>query len=236
MDLMKILRIIPLFFVICAFFSACQYPQQSRIKDEPFVIDNTHRLAQATVDPKPGSIWKGVNTTNTFFGDQRARSVGDIVTVKIVEISTASEKATTGTKRASDINAGITHLLGLETNKIPSSIALDKMISAGTKNDYTGSGETTRTGSLSATITARIVDVMPNGNLAIEGKREINVNSERKEILVQGIIRPRDIGYDNTILSTQVADAKIIYTGVGVVGDKQEPGWLTGWIDHLWPF
>lgn len=233
---MKMLRIIPLFFVFSLFFCACQFPQHSRIKDEPFVIDNTHRLAKTAVDPKPGSIWKGVNTTNTFFGDQRARSIGDIITVKIVEVSQASEKATTGTKRASDVNVGIPHLLGLETNNMPSSIALDKMISASTKNDFSGDGETTRTGSLSATITARIVDVMPNGNLAIEGKREINVNSEMKEILVQGIIRPRDIAYDNTILSTQVADAKIIYTGIGVIGEKQNPGWLARWMDRFWPF
>ncbi len=233
---MKILRIIPLFFVVCAFFSACQYPQQSRIKNEPFIIDNTHRLTKPAVDPKPGSIWKGVSTTNTFFGDQRARSVGDIVTVKIVEVSQASEKATTDTNRASDINAGITNLLGLETNKIPSSISLDKMVSAATKNNFKGDGETTRTGSLSATITTRVVDVMPNGNLAIEGKREININSERKEILLQGIIRPKDVAYDNTILSTQVSDAKIIYTGIGVVGEKQEAGWLARWMDHLWPF
>ncbi|MBA4389341.1 MAG: flagellar biosynthesis protein FlgH [Syntrophus sp. (in: bacteria)] len=236
MDLMKMLRIVFLLFALCVFFSACQIPQHSRIKDEPFVIDNTHRLAKPVVDPKPGSIWKGVSTTNTFFGDQRARFVGDIITVKIVEVSQASEKATTGTKRASDINTGIPHLLGLETNKIPSSIDLSKMISASTKNDFSGDGETTRTGSLSATITARIVDVMPSGNLAIEGKREINVNSERKEILLQGIIRPRDIAYDNTILSTQVADAKVIYTGIGVIGEKQEPGWLARWMDRFWPF
>jgi flagellar L-ring protein precursor FlgH len=236
MDLMKMLRIIPLFFVVCAFLSACQIPQHSRIKDEPFVIDNTHRLTKPAVDTKPGSIWKGVSSTNILFGDQRARSVGDIITVKIVEISQASEKATTGTNRSSDINVGIPHLLGLETNKIPSSIDLSQMISASTKNNFAGDGETTRTGSLSATITARIVDVMPNGNLAIEGKREINVNSEKKEILVQGIIRTRDIAYDNTILSTQVADAKIIYTGVGVIGEKQDPGWLARWMDRLWPF
>jgi flagellar L-ring protein FlgH len=233
---MKLSRMFLLFIVFCSLFSACQIPQHSRIKDEPFVIDNTHKFAKPLVDQKPGSIWKGPSTTNTFFGDQRARVVGDIVTVKIVEISQASEKATTDTKRATAVNAGIPNLLGLETNNLPSSITLDKMVSASTKNDFKGDGETTRTGSLSATITARIVDVMPNGNLAIEGKREINVNSERKEILVQGIIRPKDVAYDNTIYSTQIADAKIIYTGIGVIGEKQEPGWLARWVDRFWPF
>ena len=87
------------------------------------------------------------------------------------------------------MEAGISNLLGLETNMFPSSITPAKMIGASTKNDFSGSGETTRTGSLSATITARIIDVLPNGNLAVEGKRELYVNNEKKEILVQGIVR-----------------------------------------------
>jgi flagellar L-ring protein precursor FlgH len=110
------------------------------------------------------------------------------------------------------------------------------MIGVNTTNDFSGSGETTRTGSLSATITARIVDVLPNGNLAVEGKRELYVNNEKKEILVQGIVRTKDIAYDNSILSTQIADAKIIYTGIGVVGEKQTPGWLARVLDTVWPF
>ena len=126
--------------------------------------------------------------------------------------------------------------MGLETNMFPSSITPAKMIGASTKNDFSGSGETTRTGSLSATITARIVDVLPNGNLAVEGKRELYVNNEKKEILVQGIVRQKDIAYDNSILSTQIADAKIIYTGIGVVGEKQSPGWLARIVDIVWPF
>jgi len=69
---------------------------------------------------------------------------------------------------------------------------------------------------LSATISAKVVDVLPSGNLAIEGKREIYINNEKKEILIQGVVRPRDIAYDNSVLSSQVADAKLIYTGIGV--------------------
>ncbi len=89
---------------------------------------------------------------------------------------------------------------------------------------------------MSATITARVMDVMPNGNLAIEGKREIYVNNEKKEILLQGVVRPKDIAFDNTISSTQIADAKVIYTGIGVVGEKQRPGWGARLFDFVWPF
>ena len=78
--------------------------------------------------------------------------------------------------------------------------------------------------------------MLPSGNLAIEGKREISINNERKEILLQGVVRPRDIDYNNSVLSTQIADAKMIYTGVGVVGEKQRPGWLARAMDFMWPF
>lgn len=211
--------------------------ETSRIQNEPFNIPNTYRTQPNRPTPseaESGSVWRGQLTS--LFGDQRARQVGDIVTVKIVEVSQASEKATTGTERKSDINAGISSFLGLEANprgifKNPGSL-----VSASTSNTFDGSGETTRAGSLSATITARVMDVLPNGNIAIEGKREIYVNNEKKEILLQGIIRPRDIAYDNSILSTQVADAKIIYTGIGVVGEKQRPGWMARIMDVVWPF
>ncbi|MDD5245128.1 MAG: flagellar basal body L-ring protein FlgH [Syntrophorhabdaceae bacterium] len=218
-------------------FTGCDTLQQSRIKDEPFVIENTYKYVKpASVDLKPGSIWKGDNGSNNLFGDQRAKGIGDIITVKIVEISQATESATTDTKRSGAVQLGVPNFFGLETNNIPSSISTDKFVKADTKNDFNGSGETTRTGSLSATIAARVVDVMPNGNLAIEGKREISVNKEKKEILFQGIVRPKDIAYDNSILSTQVADVKIIYTGIGVLGEKQSPGWLARIFDLVWPF
>jgi flagellar L-ring protein FlgH len=211
--------------------------EPSRIQNEPFNISNTYRTAPSRPMPstaESGSVWRGQLTG--LFGDQRARQVGDIVTVKIVEVSQASEKATTKTERDSDTDAGISSFFGLEANphgiyKNPASL-----VSAKASNNFDGKGETTRGGSLSATITARVMDVLPNGNLAIEGKREIYVNNEKKEILLQGIIRPRDIAYDNSIRSTQVADAKIIYTGIGVVAEKQRPGWLARLFDFAWPF
>jgi flagellar L-ring protein FlgH len=211
--------------------------EQSRIKNEPFNISNTYKTPlqqQSPTEAKSGSVWKGQLTS--LYGDQRAKQVGDIVTVKIVEVSQASEKASTDTSRQSQASAGISNFFGLELKPAGPWTNPGSLINSKMSNDYTGSGETTRTGSLSATITARIMDVLPNGNLAIEGKREIYVNNEKKEILIQGVIRPRDIAYDNSILSTQVADAKIIYTGIGVVAEKQRPGWLARALDFVWPF
>lgn len=218
--------------------SGCFPFEQSRIAQEPFNLDRVHRSRQLSVEAQPaGTIYKGGQASN-FFGDQRAGMLGDIVTVKIVEVSQASEKATTDTGRDSKVDMGITHFFGQEVRYPANHPAVDPahLITANTTNNFAGSGETTRTGSVTATIAARVVEVLPTGNLAVEGKREIYVNNEKKEILLQGIVRPRDIAADNSVYSTQVADAKIILTGIGVVGEKQRPGWLARILDGVWPF
>ncbi|OPY66121.1 MAG: Flagellar L-ring protein precursor [Syntrophorhabdus sp. PtaU1.Bin050] len=240
---MRIYFVIAACFIFGAGCNTVSQFEQSRIKDEPFVIDNTYRYVKQDTTKvrqgtKQGTIWRGEATPNNFFVDQRAKGIGDIITIKITEVSEASEKATTDTGRSSAIDAGINNMMGWEV-KYPSrhpSVSMDHMVKATTSNTFSGTGETKRTGSLSATISAKVVDVLPSGNLAIEGKREIYINNEKKEILLQGIVRPRDIAYDNSVLSTQVADAKVIYTGIGVIGEKQRPGWLARVFDLVWPF
>ncbi len=228
---------------IVALFSlaACNTVAQmemSKIKNEPFVVDNTYKYARPTTGKNMGTIWKGEQVSNTFYVDQRAKSIGDIITVNIIEVSQASEAATTDLTKKSTTHAGIPNFFGWETKYVNTHPYIDpsNLINANTQNDFSGSGNTTRGGSLTATISAKVVDVLPSGNLAIEGKREIYINNEKKEILLQGVVRPRDIAYDNSVLSTQVADAKMIYTGIGVVGDKQRPGWLARVLDLVWPF
>lgn len=226
--------------VICAFLlSACMdVAHVSRIRDEQLVIDPLFRKGQPEKETDgSGSLFRGDSFSNLFFCDRRAKKVGDIITVKIVEVTSATEKATTETGRESALDAGITGLFGLET-RYPARHTIDMghLIAGSTTNRFSGSGETTRQGAITATVSAKVVEVLPNGNLAIEGKREISVNNERKEILVQGIIRQSDIDWDNSILSTYICDAKIIVAGVGVVGEKQGPGWLTRIFDVVWPF
>jgi flagellar L-ring protein precursor FlgH len=235
---MKTLISIIAIFPILSACAGTEYT--SRIRNEPFNIENVFRQSpsqQVQKENKSGTIWPGERSTNTFFSDDRARRVGDIITVSIIEVTASKEEATTDLKRTgANVNLGIPNFLGLETNKFPSSINPASMVKATTQNDFTGSGATTRDGSIKSTISAKVVEVMPNGNLAIEGKREISLNKERKEILFQGIVRPKDIAANNSVLSTQVADAKVILTGVGVIGEKQSPGWLARVLDVVWPF
>jgi flagellar L-ring protein FlgH len=209
--------------------------EQSRIKGEAFVPDNIYRYSNRG-EQRSGSLWPANYNGNLYFGDHRAGGMGDLITVKIVEISAASEKATTDTGRKSDIDAGISRFFAYPGANPSQNVDPAHLITANSTNSFAGTGETTRTGTVTATIAAKVVEVFPNGNLAVEGKREIYVNNEKKEILLQGIVRPKDIASDNSVLSTQVADAKIMLTGIGVVGEKQRPGWLTRIFDGAWPF
>ena len=225
--------------LICScLLAGCISIEPSKIANEPLAISKTYRTPPekpAAPEAKNGSVWQG--RLNNMFSDQRARNVGDILTINIVEVSQASESASTATTRKSQTIAGITNFFGLETNPNGPWKNPGTLINANSpNNDFTGTGATTRAGSLSATITARVMDVLPNGNLTIEGKREIYVNNEKKELLLQGIVRQRDIAFDNTISSTQIADAKVIYTGIGVVAEKQRPGWAARLFDFLYPF
>jgi flagellar L-ring protein precursor FlgH len=195
-----------------------------------------------------GSLWQVRSSLNGMFIDTKARNVGDIVTVKIDESAEASNKANTDTERTSSLEAGIEKLFGLEDwwqNQILPNIKGDwpridpfgnPSVKGNLKSKFKGDGETTRSGTLSAFITCKVVDVMPNGNLKIVGTREVMVNHENQLIILSGIIRPRDISDQNVILSTFISGAKIAYSGSGIVDDRQRPGWLANLLNDVWPF
>jgi flagellar L-ring protein precursor FlgH len=181
-----------------------------------------------------GSIWQ--NSGGGLMDDFKARTKGDTVTVVISETASASKQATTGTSRASDVAAGIPNFMGLEKAGISKWMDLTKLVNASASSKFDGSGSTTRKENLNATITARVIDVLPNGNMLIEGRRNVLVNHEDQIIVLTGLVRPRDITPDNQINSSMIADARITYSGKGVISDRQQPGWLMGIVDKVWPF
>lgn len=183
-----------------------------------------------------GSIWQE-NSTG-LVEDFKAQATGDILTVMISEQASASKEATTDTSRASSVAAGVPNLLGLETKMtgIQNWMDLSKLLNASTDSKYAGSGSTTRKENLSATISARVIDVLPNGNLLIEGRRYVMVNHEEQLIILSGTVRPRDISRDNVVNSALIADARITYSGKGIISDRQQPGWLMNLLDKIWPF
>lgn len=183
-----------------------------------------------------GSLW--TESRGSLFGDIKARQIGDILTVAIFEQASASREASTQTGRSSSNEAGISKFLGLETDLVKLNSAIDptQLIATNYDNDFKGSGSTSRKENLVATLSTRVVEVFPNGNLRIEGGKTVTVNHEEQIIVLTGIVRPNDISPQNIIDSKYVLDAKIAYTGKGVISDKQKPGWMTRILDNVWPF
>ena len=201
----------------------------------------------AQYQPPPaaeGSLWRG--DAATFYSDAKARHVGDTVTIDIVESATSKVAANTTAQRSSSIDAGIDNLFGFMTplkDSIPNLGADDAtgtqtntMVKGEMSNGMTGKGSSDRSGSIKASIGARVAEVLSNGNLVLYGRREMRVNNETQYIVVSGTVRPEDIGSDNRVQSTYLADARIEYIGKGVLADKQQSGWLSRILDKVWPF
>ena len=186
----------------------------------------------------PGSLWPGESTRNSLFSDNKARYVNDIVTIVIDESSSGQNKASTNSSRDTKTSAGISAMLGLDTQILNNNPSMGASISVGGThaNSMKGTGDTSRGGTLKATIAAKVVRVLDNGYLLLEGRRQLTLNEEDQFIVITGTVRPEDITADNLVSSSQVADARIVYTGNGVVNDKQRPGWLTRILDWGWPF
>jgi flagellar L-ring protein precursor FlgH len=185
-----------------------------------------------------GSLYSE-DTRPDFFSDMKAQRVGDIITINIVETSRASKQASTSTSKSSSRSSTIDSFFGLEQPGVlptPGGFNLLKGVDYSGQSQFTGTGSTSRNENITAKVSARIIQVLPNTNLVIRGSQEILVNNEKQYITVQGVIRPADISTDNSVLSTYLADARIEYTGQGDLSRKQREGWLTRFIDVIWPF
>jgi flagellar L-ring protein precursor FlgH len=132
------------------------------------------------------------------------------------------------------MTANAPSLFGLESHI--SSIPFSKMLSTNSDAQFKGNGTTTRQGTLSAYIAARVRDVLPNGDLVIEGIKELKVNNERQTLSLLGVVRQRDIGPDNVVPSTVIANMQILLDGKGVVSENIKPGYLFRLLSKVWPF
>jgi flagellar L-ring protein precursor FlgH len=175
----------------------------------------------------PGSIFSE-SSSNMLFEDSRARRIGDILLIKIVENTKAKHKADTTADRTSNISLGVTSLLGFNTvrpmlagGRLAGKIGEEPLIGAQSSSDLNATGETKRENYVTTTIGARIINVLPNNVLQIAGAREIQVNDETEYMVVTGLVRASDVLSDNSVLSTQLAESKISYYGKGVLADKQ---------------
>ncbi len=190
-----------------------------------------------TANHMPNSLWR--QGARAFFRDQRARRVGDIVTVSIAINDDASFDNTTTRSRTSTEDADLTNIFGYESNLgriLPGAINPASVLSVGGTSNTTGVGGVDRSEQLNITIAAIVTQVLPNGNLVIQGRQEVRVNFEVRELLVAGVVRPEDISSANTISHTQIAEARISYGGRGQLTDVQQARYGQQVLDILFPF
>jgi flagellar L-ring protein precursor FlgH len=157
--------------------------------------------------------------------DHRARNVNDLVTIRVVENITGQGTADAALTKDSSGSVGLSKLFGME-KKLPSSADPSALVAAKTATDFKGAGTTNRTGILTAQMTARVSDLLPNGDLVVEGVREIEINGDHQIVVLSGVVRPVDIDQNNIVLSTEIGQLRIRYFGKGLMKDNLKPGWL----------
>lgn len=186
---------------------------------------------------EPNSLWKA--GARAFFDDQRAKQVGDILTVVVtIEDKAQLSNRTSRSRQSSESNA-LTNLLGFESKLstvLPNAVDKDNLVDLNTDMSNVGEGGVTRGEVVELRVAAVVTQVLPNGNLVISGHQEVRVNFEVREIVIGGVVRPEDIQGDNTIPHDKIAEARIAYGGRGQITDVQQPRYGSQVLDVILPF
>ena len=193
--------------------------------------------APQTAVPMANSLWR--TGSRAFFKDQRAAQVGDILTVLVNIADAASLKNNTAANRKGNESLGLPNLLGLETTAIPRLLTgadMNNLVGLSSANGNTGTAEMKRDETVTLRLAGVVTQVLPNGNLVVAARQEVRVNSELRELQVAGVIRPQDIGSDNTVRHDRMAEARIAYGGRGQLTDVQAPRWGQQVLDIVLPF
>lgn len=214
-------------------------PKLSAIED-PTQSPGYRPVSMPMPDPEPAvyqanSLWR--TGSRAFFRDQRARKVGDILTVTVDISDKAEFDNTTARSRSNGEDLGATGAIGNKiVDLLPSGTSGSGLVDIDSSASSTGSGSVDREEKLTTKIAAVVVQILPNGNLVIEGRQEIRVNFEMRELIIAGIVRPEDIDSSNTVDSTKIAQARISYGGRGQITDVQQPRYGQQVMDILLPF
>lgn len=212
-------------------------------------------VTEVPVIPTEGSVWRGGTGSGSFlFFDEKASRVGDLVTVVIVEQTRAEGDARTETESQRSNDTSLSSQVGFQkliTSPVrgllrvfgfddPGTTVEEgtpvNFVSSSSTSEFNGEGVTSRSGRFTGVITCRVVGLLPNGVLHIRGRRSVVVNHEAQYISLEGLVRREDLTIENQVLSNSVAEMRLAYDGLGVLDDKQRPGWMTRVLDWVYPF
>jgi flagellar L-ring protein precursor FlgH len=219
---------------IVALLQACATEPMDKLSFKP-TRPQPEMLAPAT----QGAIFQAGQEIS-LFEDAKARRLGDIITIVLVEQTTASKKADTNASKTQDTQLDNPTILGAPLSfNMPGGSKRD--LNLGTtlsgSRSFAGAGDSSQSNKLQGNVTVTVAEVLTNGNLVVRGEKRLTINQGDEYIRFSGIVRPSDIGPDNTVLSTLVADAKISYTGKGMLDDSNSSGWLASIFNSKWwPF
>ena len=192
----------------------------------------TARPVAAAAAPRAnGTIFQVGSSYQPLFEDRRARSVGDTLTINIVENTSADKKSNTTTNRSSDNNISVPTVAGM-----PGKMFQGAILGATTDMKFSGDGETASNNVFTGTITVTVIDVYPNGNLLVSGEKQVGINHASEFIRFSGVVNPTYITSANSVNSVQVADARVEYRGTGQIENAQNMGWLSRFFLNVLPF
>ena len=190
----------------------------------------------ANTEMQAQSLWKE-ESSRSMVADKRATSVGDILTIVVQENNTAIKDQNTSTSKSSGIDAAIeTFLYSPEASKLLTHNGKMPAITINASQDFEGGGKISNAERVTARIAVRVIDVLPNDNLVVEGTKQISFSGETQDAVLRGVVRSEDVLANNTVFSYNVADATIKYISKGTVSDNQRKGWFTRVWEKVTPF
>ena len=195
---------------------------------------NTARQAPVNPPMAGTSLFSPTNPNLFLFHDVKAQRANDIVTIQIVESSTATNSANTSTQKSGNVAVAGPGMFGLEAGG--GTMDFSKILQGSSSLAFGGTGTTSRTGQLQAWLSARVVEVLPNGDLLLEGTKDVTINKERQSLKIRGVVRQRDVTPGNIVMSTAIAHMEVEFDGKGIVSNANRPGWLHWLFTKIAPF
>ena len=222
----------PILFVVLV-LTGCA-AKRARVNDPTDIRGYVESAAKSKVETEAGegSLWEGNGYRANLFRDLKARYINDVLTIRVSETTQAVASADAKNSRSTSATAGFNNLFGMEKGikELPT------LVSGKSDSSFDGKGSTSRATTLETNLTARVIDVLPNGYLVVEGKREIRVNNESQSVYLTGVVRPEDINQNNVVSSASVAQMSVRVQGRGVVSQPIKPGWLYRILTGILPF